>query len=154
VPGGPLIYVDARQLWFWDYGTDAGPLATPDCVQLHVTSNAEMLFDRWAGSGTFTTASCPGVTFMPNSPPTSQQAPATSRFVGALAGGALGNVFRATDAEGNVAATPEAVVLVSVSTVFTFGYGRTSRGVGVDAVDVEAAVRGAVYQSERHWNAA
>jgi hypothetical protein len=157
-PGGPVIYADGGQLWFWDYamvdgaGGASDPLGVPDCVHAHTTPEHTILVDRWAGTGTFTNATCAGVTFSKDgNAPSTTGTPASSRFVGALAPGAPTDIFGATDRDGGPAATPSSIVLVTIRTTLTFRAGMASAASAPLPVEVEAAVRGAVYRQEQAW---
>ena len=160
VPGGPIIFQDADQLWFWDYSEVDGSLATsfpigvPDCVNVHARPDRAVLVDRWAGRGTFTTASCPGVSFpIDGSAPTTSGRPATSRYVGALSANASTSIFTATDRDGAKPTLPEDVALVTIAPVFTVRPGLASASAITFTVTVEAAVRGTIYEQEQTWNA-
>jgi hypothetical protein len=160
VPGGPIIFESPDQLWFWGYSeidrsvTASAPIGVPDCVHVYSRSDGEVFVDRWAGSGTFTNATCPGVSFPSDgSPPTTTGRPAAARFVGALSSGAPAAIFSSSDRDGGVPVTPAATVLVHIAPTFTARVGMASSAVATFTVEVEAAIRGTIYQQEQTWDA-
>lgn len=148
-PGGPIIFADPHQLWFWDDGeTSVDPLAVPACTRVSTTSAGNVVVDTWPGTGSFSDTSCPGVSFTRNGPPVTTGEPPTSLFVSSS-----GATFRTTDAAGNPTASPPDIALVSISASFPFRSGVGSSASGRYDVVVAAAVRATVYRHEQRWDA-